>query len=72
VAVERATAKVIAARRARVRVPRCVLHVSQRHARVERGRDEAVTARVRGDGLGDACLPREASNDLVGRVAVKP
>jgi hypothetical protein len=47
-----------------------VLHVSERHAGIERGRDKSVTQRVWRDGVLDACLAREASHDLLRGVPV--
>jgi len=53
-------------------VPGSVLHVPQRHAGVKRGGHEPVAQAVRADGIGDARPPREAPDDLLRAVTVKP
>ena len=70
--VERVPPPVVAARRARVGVPCCVLHVAQRHASVERGRDEPVAQRMRGDDVFDPCRARQAPHDLERCMTIHP
>lgn len=71
VPVEGHPSPVVAHRGSGIGVTGCFLDVTERDASVEGG-DESVPEGVRTDGLVDACLAGETTNDAPGGVAVEP
>ena len=72
VPVQAAAGPVISHRGPRVRMGGGFLHVAQRNPGIQRGRDECVSQRVRGDWLGDPGPAGDPADDPPGAVPVQP